>query len=158
MNIEDLEILKTAEKLSDSLWRKVSTWDAFAKGAAGLQLIRSVDSIGANIAEAFGRFHFGDKLRFYYYARGSIFETKFWINRALSRELISKDDGQDYLANLTLLAKQLNSLVATTKAQSAKAQNRTLKEQSAEYLVGSDVELFDSRDLEELNLFEPGDY
>lgn len=133
MDIEDLEILKTAERLSDSLWHRVSKWDSFAKGVVGQQLIRSVDSIGANIAEAFGRFHFGDKTRFFYYSRGSIFETKFWLNRALSRELLSKEEAQSYLSDLTVLAKRLNSLVSSTKLQSQKTEGRAVKEKTLEY-------------------------
>ena len=40
------------------------------------QIRRSAESISANIAEAFGRFHKKDKINFYQYAKGSAFETK----------------------------------------------------------------------------------
>lgn len=40
------------------------------------QLRRAALSIPANIAEAFGRFHYRDKLNFYYNSRGSAHETK----------------------------------------------------------------------------------
>lgn len=40
------------------------------------QLRRASLSISANIAEAFGRFHYKDKLNFYYNSRGSAHETK----------------------------------------------------------------------------------
>ncbi|MFQ5753005.1 MAG: four helix bundle protein [bacterium] len=39
------------------------------------QIRRSANSIPANIAEAFGRYHRGNKLNFYYNARGSLCET-----------------------------------------------------------------------------------
>jgi len=41
----------------------------------GDQFIRSIDSITANIAEGFGRFHFLDRRKFYYNARGSLLEA-----------------------------------------------------------------------------------
>jgi four helix bundle protein len=58
---EDLKILKSAEKIADSIWSRVSQWDEFAKDVVGKQLARSADSIGANIAVSFGRFNFGEK-------------------------------------------------------------------------------------------------
>lgn len=35
------------------------------------QLRRAVSSITANIAEGWGRFHYADRIKFYYQARGS---------------------------------------------------------------------------------------
>lgn len=43
------------------------------------QIRRAVSSITANIAEAWGRFHFADKLRFYYQARGSSAEVQNFL-------------------------------------------------------------------------------
>jgi four helix bundle protein len=44
--------------------------------ALASQIKRSALSIAANIAEGFGRSHSKDKINFYFYARGSAFETK----------------------------------------------------------------------------------
>ena len=44
------------------------------------QIRRAVISVEANIAEAFGRYHYLNKLNFYYNARGSLEESKsHWI-------------------------------------------------------------------------------
>ncbi|MEK7166858.1 MAG: four helix bundle protein [Patescibacteria group bacterium] len=40
------------------------------------QLRRAASSITANIAEGFERYHFKDKIRFYYQSRGSIAEVQ----------------------------------------------------------------------------------
>ena len=69
------------------IWKRVVQWDEFAKDVVGKQMARSADFIGANIAESFGRFNFGEKLQFLYYSRGSIFETKYWLNRTQVRGL-----------------------------------------------------------------------
>ncbi|HEX6332833.1 MAG TPA: four helix bundle protein [Flavisolibacter sp.] len=44
--------------------------------ALSSQLKRAALSIAANIAEAFGRTHTKDKVNFYTYARGSVFEVR----------------------------------------------------------------------------------
>jgi four helix bundle protein len=82
---EELEVLRTAEDMADAIWVHVSRWQAFERDTVGKQLVRAVDSIGANIAEAFGRYHYGEKLQFLYYARGSVFEVKYWLNRVHQR-------------------------------------------------------------------------
>jgi four helix bundle protein len=79
IGLEDLQILKLAEAVADSIWKRVGGWDEFARDTVGKQITRSADSIGANIAESFGRFNFGEKLQFLYYSRGSLFETKYWL-------------------------------------------------------------------------------
>ncbi|MBA4411197.1 MAG: four helix bundle protein [Bacteroidota bacterium] len=46
-----------------------------AQKTIGAQFIEAADSISANIAEGFGRYHKKDKIKFYYYSRGSTFES-----------------------------------------------------------------------------------
>ncbi|HJS20002.1 MAG TPA: four helix bundle protein [Anaerolineales bacterium] len=55
---EDLRVLKSAEEIADSVWKRVVNWEEFAKDVVGKQITRSADSVGANIAESFGRFNF----------------------------------------------------------------------------------------------------
>ncbi len=47
---EDLRVYQLSEKLSDIVWHIVVKWPQFAKRTVGNQLVRSADSIGANIA------------------------------------------------------------------------------------------------------------
>ena len=107
-SLEDVRILQTAESIVDSIWAPVAQWDEFAKDTVGTQLIRAADSIGANIAESFGRFHYGQKIEFLYYARGSLFESKYWHNRVLQRQLMPKDLVEIHIKSLAGLAIGLN--------------------------------------------------
>ena len=50
----------------------------------------SADSIGANIAEGYGRGTGADNRRFVRTARGSLNETQHWLRRAYRRDLMSK--------------------------------------------------------------------
>src|SRR5437870_3035909 len=61
---ENLRVYRLSEKLADEIWDLVLTWDHFAKDTVGRQLVRSGDSIGANIAEGSGRGSYQDNRRF----------------------------------------------------------------------------------------------
>lgn len=89
--LESKRIYQRAEVLADNVWNYVLSWEWFAKKVVGMQLARAADSIGANIAEAGGRFHPADVRNFFYYARGSLRETKYWLRRATNRKLLSAD-------------------------------------------------------------------
>lgn len=56
------------------------------------QLRRSVQSIPANIAEAHGRFHFQDSIRFCYIARGSLDETLNHLIISHDLQYVTDDD------------------------------------------------------------------
>lgn len=114
---EELRVLRTAETVADNIWRQVVRWDEFARDVVGKQLAKAADSMGANIAEAYGRFHFGEKIQFLYYSRGSLFETKYWLKRTLARDLTPNADVQNYANQLTDLARQLNVFVNNIKTQ-----------------------------------------
>jgi four helix bundle protein len=77
--LEDLEVYQLAESFSDKVWEIVITWDHFTKDTIGKQMTRSADSISANIAEGYGRFHYRENKNFCYFSRGSIIETKGWL-------------------------------------------------------------------------------
>ena len=106
--LEDLEIYNLAESFSNEIWFVVLEWDYFAKDTLGKQLVRAADSIGANIAEGFGRYHFKENKNFYYFSRGSLIETKGWINKAKTRKLISESQYSEYLNKLSTIHLKLN--------------------------------------------------
>jgi four helix bundle protein len=54
-NFENLRVYQLAEKVADHIWDIAAGWDDFAKRTVGGQIVRSADSIGANIAEGTGR-------------------------------------------------------------------------------------------------------
>jgi four helix bundle protein len=156
IGLEDLQVLKAAEVVCDSIWKKVEGWNEFAKDVVGKQITRSADSIGANIAESFGRFNFGEKLQFLYYARGSLFETKYWLNRTQTRGLMKADEIHEYAEGLTALARQLNTFASGMKTVRAETKKSVIREPAPEYLAVSleDIPepLFSEADINFLNL------
>ena len=149
----ELKILQASETISDDLWNEVYQWDPFARDVVGKQITRAADSIGANIAEAYGRFHFGEKVPFLYYARGSLFETKYWLNRIKERHLLEENLVRNYSSKLSELARQLNKFISDLKTQqrNIRTNEKTLSEDSGKFNSnqqnGSSSTLFEEEDL-----------
>lgn len=134
--LEDLRVLKIAEGIADAIWAQAGQWNEFARDTIGKQIVRAVDSIGANIAEGFGRFNFGEKLQFLYYARGSLFETRYWLKRTSVRNLMLDSDVTNYTTQLADLARQLNAFASSLKSQRRNEHHpNTLHEATAEYIT-----------------------
>ena len=60
----ELRVFRVAEELADVVWGVVAGWPVHARVTVGRQMIRSADSIGANIAEGNGRGSYQDNRRF----------------------------------------------------------------------------------------------
>jgi four helix bundle protein len=153
LKFEELKILQASETISDDLWNEVYQWDPFARDVVGKQITRAADSIGANIAEAYGRFHFGEKVQFLYYARGSLFETKYWLNRIKERHLLEENLVRNYSSKLSELARQLNKFISDLKTQqrNIRTNEKTLSEDSGKFNSnqqnGSSSTRFEEEDL-----------
>jgi four helix bundle protein len=106
-----LRIYQLAEALADQVWDEVITWKPFPRDTVGRQFVAAADSIGANIAEGYGRFHYRDMRQFQLIARSSLEETGHWLRRAKRRNLIG-EKRYDALARLLGdLAPQLNAYI-----------------------------------------------
>jgi len=117
IRLEDLEVYSLAESFGDEIWFLVLEWDYFVKDTVGKQLVRSADSIAANIAEGFGRYHFKENKNFCYFSRGSIIETKSWLKKSKTRRLISEDKFADLIEKLELIHLKLNSYIKSIGKQ-----------------------------------------
>ena len=112
--LRNLDVYKSAIDLSKKIWDVYVMLPNDLKFSMGKQVLSAIDSIGANIAEGFGRFHYRDKIRFFYNARGSLWEAKHWIYLLYQRELIDKSLYEFFLFRLEKLGKQLNTFIAKT--------------------------------------------
>lgn len=112
MKLDELEIYQIAMRISDIVWFSVLEWNSLAKDTMGKQLIRSSDSIAANIAEGFGRFHFKDRRQFMYYSRGSLYETKTWLTKAVNRNIIPNEFFNEIQLELEALGIKLNNFIS----------------------------------------------
>lgn len=108
-NFEKLQVYQLAEKLADEIGRLVEKWNQFAKDTVGKQIVRSADSIGANIAEGEGRYNFQDNKHFIKIARGSLNETIHWLRRAYTRNLLNKEQINKLKPIIDELSPKLNA-------------------------------------------------
>ena len=118
MDLGNLEVYKLSVIISEKIWKIYVNLSSDLKYSIGSQMIRAVDSIGANIAEGYGRFHYKDSMKFYYNARGSLWESKHWIYLAYKRDIISKEKYENINGDLEMLGKKLNGFIKSIKEKS----------------------------------------
>ncbi len=111
IKLEDLEVYKVAMEIGDLAWEIVEKWTFFEKDTLGKQFVRAADSIGFNISEGYGRFHYAENRSFCYYSRGSAYETATAINKAKKRNLISDDEYNLLQVKLSFYLKLMNPYI-----------------------------------------------
>ncbi len=122
MELGNLEIYQLSLKLSEKIWNIYQAMPNNLKYNIGDQTLRSIDSIGANIAEGYGRFHYRDSMKFYYNARGSLWESKHWIYLLYKRSLIDKALFEEMMNYINTLGKKLNSFIESIKRKTTNVQ------------------------------------
>jgi four helix bundle protein len=106
-NFDDLEAWKNGHELVLDIYNITKDFPKEELYGIVSQLRRAASSITANIAEGFARYHFKDKARFYYQARGSVAEVQNFL-------LLSKDLGyinEERCASLIEKANQVRQLI-----------------------------------------------
>lgn len=132
MKLEELQVYQLSMEMGERVWEIVIKWDFFSKDTVGKQLVRSVDSVAANLSEGFGRYHYNESKHFYYYSRGSLYETKTWLTKANNRKLITENDFNTFMNNINAIGVKLNNYInsigkksqATTKNDSEANYNK----------------------------------
>lgn len=117
MELEKLNVYQIARELSLIGWDIYKGMKNENRFSIGQQFLRSIDSIGANIAEGYGRYHYLDSAKFYYNARGSLWEAKHWTSLLQERKLIDKGTYADLNGRLEVLGVKLNNFISAIKAK-----------------------------------------
>ena len=114
---EDLEAWCVAHELVLEIYRITKRFPKEELYGIVSQLRRAALSITSNIAEGFSRYHYDDKIRFYYNGRGSLSEVKNCL--ILSRDLkyIAKDDCNVLLNKSESALRLINGLIRSIEKQ-----------------------------------------
>ena len=116
-DLTELDVFKLSEELSDLIWYAFDTLDKKVQNTSWYQIIKSSDSIAANISEGYWRYAPTDRKRFYLYSRGSVEETKNWLRKQIRRKIISKEEAKKYSQIIDELGPKLSVFINSTKAR-----------------------------------------
>jgi len=123
MKLEDMEIYNISMEIGDEIWFSVIEWENLAKYSIGQQIVRSADSIAANISEGYGRYHFKDRKNFMFYARGSHYETITCLTKARNQKIISNEFFEGIIVQMEKLGVKMNNYINTLES---KTNNKSL--------------------------------
>jgi four helix bundle protein len=128
LGFEKLDVYRLAERLADAIWDVVADWKTLARDTVGKQVVRSADSVGANIAEGTGRGSLKDNRRFIRMARASLYETHHWLRRAYKRQLLTSEQSEGLRPLLDELRPRLNAYLASIGRSAAKDKGQRTKD------------------------------
>ncbi len=117
LKVTDIEAYNISFELSNQVWDTVLPLNYLAQRTIGIQIIRAMDSVSANIAEGFGRYHKKDKIKFYHYARASTIESSDWLEKLIKRDLINQQQYNSLRKELEKLPKSINGLIKYTNSK-----------------------------------------
>jgi len=114
VKLGDLLVYRKSIELGDIAWAIYDKMEWTDKKIMGDQFIRSIDSFGANIVEGHGRYHYLDRIKFYYIARASLNESKHWMFLLHRRNKVDKEIYDKFLSKAEQGNYQLNQFISIT--------------------------------------------
>ena len=113
----ELETWKQSRKIRNFVSDLVKTFPGEEKFRLTDQIIRSSRSIGNNLAEGHGRFHYQDNIRFCIMARGSLTETLDHLIIAVDEKIITKETLQSFQPEYESCLKLINGYIQYLKSK-----------------------------------------
>ncbi len=111
----ELEVWKQSRKIRNWVSDLTKTFPSEEKYRLADQIIRSSRSIGNNLAEGHGRFHYQDNIRFCIMARGSLSETLDHLIIALDEKIIPDEILNSFQTEYETCLKLLNGYIQYLK-------------------------------------------
>lgn len=113
----DLDIWRRAHSLVIDLYAISKKFPEDEKYGLVSQMRRAAVSITANIAEGFSRYHYKDKINFYYHSRGSVNETQNLLLIAKDLKYLSQNKADILVRDLNEINKMINGLIRSIENQ-----------------------------------------
>ena len=116
-NFTDLVAWQEAHKLVLEIYKATAQFPREERYGLIDQLRRAALSITANIAEGFSRFHYKERLKFYYTARGSVSEIENDLIAARDLGLVVPETYTDLFSRCEQVRAILNGLIKATASR-----------------------------------------
>lgn len=124
ISLNKLEVYQLARRLSEIAWTIYQNLNWEERKTIGNQFLSATDSIGANIAEGYSRFHYLDRVKFYYNARASLSEANdHWIELLKERRKTDEEKYKRYKTIAKDLGVKLNNFINSTYKQKSSNKN-----------------------------------
>ena len=111
----DLDAWQKSNKLALEIYKITKKFPRDELYGIISQIRRAASSITANIAEGFSRYHFNDKIKFYYNARGSASEVQSFLFLAKDLGYLKGDDFDVLFDFSKAVGMLINGLVRSIK-------------------------------------------
>lgn len=125
--IKDFDELEVWQKANGFLMKIYDIVQDFPREEQCLlikQLLSAAASIGANIAEGFGRYHYQENIQFLRMARGSAAESKNHLIVAFQRNYITEELYKSLAEETRIIRLMINKSIKITQSQIQKEKNR----------------------------------
>jgi len=128
VSFTEMPVWQKAHKLALDVYELTASFPKEEVYGLTSQIRRAALSVSGNIAEAFGRFHYLDKNKFYLNARGSLEETKNYL--IISRDLgyTKAEAFQTLMDNIDDINEELNTLIKTLRIRNQQKSSQSESE------------------------------
>jgi len=116
-NFYELEVWKIAHELVLDIYKITKEFPKEELFGLVSQMRRAAISITANIAEGFARYHFKDKIRFYYQSRASTAEVQNFLILSQDLDYISTTICMTLIEKSKSVQRLINGLIKSTQNQ-----------------------------------------
>jgi len=113
----NLEAWRKANSLALSVYKLTKDFPKEELYGIISQMRRAAISVTSNIAEGFSRYHFNDKVRFYYNSRGSVSEVQSLILLSFDLGYIKKSNKDSLLSQCDDVRMLINGLIRSIENQ-----------------------------------------
>lgn len=110
----DLEVWKQTHQLTLQIYKLTADFPELEKFGLVSQLRRAIVSVESCIAEGFSRYHYKERLKFYFDSRGSLSEVECQILIAYDLKYISKIECETIISKIEKISIILNGLINAT--------------------------------------------